>query len=69
MVLFTDLIVPATWLQVCHTQNPTAQSGIPSRAVDSDGALLSRVESPLLDISSKVHQNKIQAEGEKNPQY
>lgn len=39
-----------------------------SSAADSDGALLSRIEPPLLDISSRVRQKKMQAEG-KNPQY
>lgn len=39
-----------------------------SSAADSDGALLSRIEPPLLDISSRVRQKKMHAEG-KNPQY
>lgn len=35
-----------------------------SSAADSDGALLSRIEPPLLDISSRARQKKMQAEGE-----
>lgn len=35
-----------------------------SSAADSDRALLSRIEPPLLDISSRARQKKMQAEGE-----